>query len=352
VIGKLREMSQADLAMVLQWRNSQEVRDSSFNNGVISLEDHLDWWEKDKINPLSDLMVYEWRGIPVGVVTFKYDSEKPKVALWSFYVGNAVEPGIGTRMCMAAIEYAFFVRQVQELSGEVISFNDKSVDFHKKLGFKEDSVLMNAYERNGKSFNVINFKLKNVLNSDDIQLRMKSAGLNIRPLKLCDIDEEYVSWYQNSDGHLNYFTGSRRSFTRKDILGDFSEGLKSQERFYYLIEAQDGSKIGNVKVGPIDKVNMTSDLVCLIGNRNFAGKGLASKSIDISNQIAFRNHSLRRLQGGMYEDHIASIRAYSKAGWFEEVRMKGFYWVNGKAVDRVCVACLNPRYFEKNDNEQ
>jgi hypothetical protein len=29
--------------------------------------------------------------------------------------------------------------------------------------------------------------------------------------------------------------------------------------------------------------------------------------------------------------------------------LKGFYWKDGKPDDRVCVACLNPKYFpEKN----
>lgn len=101
----------------------------------------------------------------------------------------------------------------------------------------------------------------------------------------------------------------------------------------------------------IDTINMTSDLVCLVGNRKFAGKGLAKKSIKVANQIAFSNHYIRRLQGGMYADHIASYKAYTGAGWKEEVRFKGYYWVDGKAVDRICVSCLNPKYFEVDVND-
>jgi RimJ/RimL family protein N-acetyltransferase len=169
----------------------------------------------------------------------------------------------------------------------------------------------------------------------------------LRPLEIIDIDAEYLSWYTNNDGHLNYFTGSGRSFDRETLLKDFQEGIATKRWYYYLIQSQSGEKIGNVKIGPIDTRNKTSDLVCLIGNRNFLGKGLASKAIEKANEIAFEKHDIRRLHGGMYASNIPSIKAYTKAGWIVEATFKGFYWVNGLPEDRVCVACFNPSYFFK-----
>ena len=171
----------------------------------------------------------------------------------------------------------------------------------------------------------------------------------LRPLQESDIDDEYLSWFKNEDGHLDYFTGSCRVFTREMIVEDFRKGISEKRWFYYLIESDSGTKIGNVKIGPIDTVNKTSDLVCLVGNRNFLGKGIASKAIAIANKVAFEKYDIRRLQGGMFQGNIGSIKAYTRAGWFIEARMKGFYWINGVSEDRVCVACLNPRYFPDAD---
>lgn len=169
--------------------------------------------------------------------------------------------------------------------------------------------------------------------------------IKLRPLKLVDIDSEYCRWYENDDGHLNFFTGSGRIFSRELLVNDFDEGVKSSRWFYYLIESDSGEKIGNVKIGPIDLRNKTSDLVCLLGNRDFLGKGIASKAIEIANSIAFKMHDIRRLHGGMYASNISSIKAYTRANWFIEGTFKGFYWLNGVAEDRICVACLNPDYF-------
>lgn len=163
--------------------------------------------------------------------------------------------------------------------------------------------------------------------------------------RLTDIDEEYCSWYENNDGHLDYFTGSGITFSRELLIRDFNSGMDSQRWFYYLILDEEKQKIGNVKIGPFDLRNKTSDLVCLIGNRNYLGKGLASQAIALASQIAFDQYDIRRLQGGMYASNMSSLKAYTKAGWFVEAKMKGYYLVNNQPEDRICVACLNPRYF-------
>jgi RimJ/RimL family protein N-acetyltransferase len=170
--------------------------------------------------------------------------------------------------------------------------------------------------------------------------------LLLRPLETADIDDRFVSWYQNDDRHLDYFTGSRRSFSRDDLL-EWIGRSKESNTHLYLISGDNGVHIGTIKIGPVDLVNKTSDLVCLIGNRDYLGRGLARQAIALGNKIAFEELDIRRLHGGMYESNVASIKAYTRAGWIIEGRMKGYYWVDGKPMDRICVACFNPSYFQK-----
>ena len=167
----------------------------------------------------------------------------------------------------------------------------------------------------------------------------------LRPLEIDDIQEEYVSWFTNSDGHLDYFTGSGRVFSKDMLIDDFIKGRDTLSWFYYLITNVRGDFIGNVKIGPIDLVNKTSDLVCLVGNRRFLGAGIGSRAIALANHVAFDSHDIRRLQGGMVSNNIGSIKAYTKAGWVIEGRFKGYYLSQGIAVDRVCVCCYSPKYF-------
>lgn len=168
--------------------------------------------------------------------------------------------------------------------------------------------------------------------------------LALRPVTVADIDDEYVRWYVNDDGHLDYFSGSGRIFDRETLVADRAQGLADGRWFYYVAETG-GQRIGTVRIGPIDRRNRTSDLVCLIGNRAFVGRGYGSKAVALASALAFDAHDIRRLHSGMYETNQASIRAYVKAGWFIEARMRGFYLVDEQPVDRICVACLNPRLF-------
>lgn len=174
---------------------------------------------------------------------------------------------------------------------------------------------------------------------------MAPTKIILRPLEKEDINDSYCSWYQNNDGHLNYFTGSGRKFDRDVLFQDFSDGIESKRWFYYLILHDEDEPIGNIKIGPIDLRNKTSDLVCFIGNRKFLGKGLAAEAISLANDIAFSKHDIRRLHGGMYASNLSSIKAYTRAGWVIEGTFKGYYWLEGRPEDRVCVACLNPKYF-------
>jgi len=174
--------------------------------------------------------------------------------------------------------------------------------------------------------------------------------IKLRKLVLTDIDEEYCAWYANDDYHLQYFTGSGRTFSRDILLEDFEKGERSGSHYYYIIETTNGIRIGNIKIGPIDMRNRTADLVCLIGNRLFVGKGVASHAISLANRVAFETYKIRRLQGGMHALNIPSIKAYTRAGWYIEATMKGFYLINDAPIDRICVACLNPLDFPSDQN--
>ena len=166
--------------------------------------------------------------------------------------------------------------------------------------------------------------------------------IRLRTLMLDDIDEEYVSWFSNNDGHLDYYTGSGRSFNRDILVEQFETSLIDKKNVFLLIETAEGKKIGNVRIGAIDRKNQTSDLVCIIGDRNFLGKGLATEAIKIASEKAFNDFGVHRLNGGMVASNVGSIKAYTRAGWSIEATMKDYYYVDGIRQDRICVCCIDP----------
>lgn len=169
----------------------------------------------------------------------------------------------------------------------------------------------------------------------------------LRELDPSEIDERFMSWFSDDD-LMKYYTNSKKSITKDDILDYIKSGKESGTSYTYGIFDTTSSKcIGTIKIGPINQAHRISDLVVLIGDREYHGKGLASEAISLGNKIAFEKHNIRKLFGGMYETNISSIKAYTRAGWIVEGKLKDHYLVDGKPIDRILVACFNPNTSEE-----
>lgn len=173
-----------------------------------------------------------------------------------------------------------------------------------------------------------------------------NVKLYLKLLRRDDIHDEYLSWHQNEE-HIQYYSSSGRTFSKETLLAEMEDGIESKTLYIYGIYFKEGDKlIGNIKIGPISNKHKTSDLVAFIGDPDFLGKGLSKEAIKLGNEVAFKNHDIRKLFGGMFRSNIASVKGYLKADWIIEGVLKGQYIVEGNQEDRILVACFNPKYFD------
>lgn len=180
----------------------------------------------------------------------------------------------------------------------------------------------------------------------------KGERLYLREISISDISDTVMAWFDDEE-LMKFYTSSKNKITKEKLLSSIEEGKKAGNLFTYGIFTNDtNTLIGTIKLGPIHFIHKTSDLVALIGDRNYLGKGLSVDAIKLGNQLAFDFFDLRKLYGGMYESNIASIKAYTRAGWLVEGRLKGFYEVEGRNEDRILVGCFNPRYFSEEEINQ
>ena len=175
--------------------------------------------------------------------------------------------------------------------------------------------------------------------------RKDGFRIHLRPLEESDIDERYVSWFEQRDAHLDYYASSGRKFTADVLISDLRNAAANHNYFYAIVDNASGAVIGNIRIGPINVRHKTSDLATLIGDRSFVGKGLAREAVALGNEIAFEKHDVRKLYSGMFEENVASVKAYVAAGWVIEGRLKGQFLVGDRPSDRILVACFNPKYF-------
>jgi [ribosomal protein S5]-alanine N-acetyltransferase len=179
--------------------------------------------------------------------------------------------------------------------------------------------------------------------SQDERVFDDGGRIMLRPLREEDVDDTYLSWFQ--DTTVTEFLDAKR-ITRDDAVQYMRHGRETRLHFMYAVVAKDtGHHIGNVKIGPIQWSHLISDLVTVIGRREYWGKGYATEAIKLGNKIAFEVYGIRKLSGGIADGNVGSVKAYTSADWVIEGRLEGHHLINGEARDRIIVSCFNPKFF-------
>ena len=156
----LRRMSESDLAQVLEWRNTDRIRGSMFMDRVILWEQHQAWYRRIKDDPSTVYLIFEYWGVPAGVVNFSRLDSHHRKGEWGFYLGSDDLPrGTGTIMGKLGLKFAFEELGLHKLIGEALVANEASVNFHLKLGFVQEGYFKDHILKNGKFEDVISFAL-------------------------------------------------------------------------------------------------------------------------------------------------------------------------------------------------
>ncbi len=139
VNANVRPIEEADLEAVLAWRNAPQVRSFMFTQDEISLDQHIGWFKALKQNSNHYALLVETEKFPLGVVNLV--GMHPGVASWGFYVVPNSPRGTGLALCAAALQYAFEQLHLHKLYGEALAYNERSIRFHKRLGFCDEGTL-------------------------------------------------------------------------------------------------------------------------------------------------------------------------------------------------------------------
>lgn len=136
----LRPMNRADLEQVLAWRNHPDVRRFMYTTHEISLDEHRHWFERTTLDSNTHFRIYEKGGKAFGFIKI-CKTRSPQIADWGFYMSPDAPKGISGLLGNETLKYAFNELKLHKLCGQVLGFNDRSIAFHKRLGFIEEGRL-------------------------------------------------------------------------------------------------------------------------------------------------------------------------------------------------------------------
>ncbi|AMA54163.1 MULTISPECIES: UDP-4-amino-4,6-dideoxy-N-acetyl-beta-L-altrosamine N-acetyltransferase [Bacillus] len=156
----LRTLKEKDLDTVLRWRNDERIRQSMYNDQIITEKQHQQWFKNVNSSKTEHYFIFTIDHTDTGFVSFKDVDHKNNHCYWGFYIGEAQSPkGSGSVMGFLALEWAFQQLEVEKVYGEVLSNNEKSLSYHQSLGFSKEGHFRNHIVRNNNYLDVIRYGL-------------------------------------------------------------------------------------------------------------------------------------------------------------------------------------------------
>lgn len=156
--AKLRDLNVHDLEMVLQWRNHDNIRKWMINSDVIALNDHFVWFERNRNRADRLFYIFEYKQQPQGYVSFVSITNSSAYE-WGFYVSPDAEKGVGCLLGITALNLAFKELGLEKVFGQVLAFNEKSLNFHTKMGFVKEGRLRKHFKDYRGEFDIYQFGL-------------------------------------------------------------------------------------------------------------------------------------------------------------------------------------------------
>ena len=154
---KLRDITDKDLEMIRNWRNSKEVSQYMYTENHITSEQQKAWFEKISKDQNAKYWIIEYEDKPLGLVSITEMSQVFDSCFWAFYLGdtNVRGAGIGSKIEYNILKYVFEDIGLNKLRCEVLTTNPSVIVMHEKFGFRREAYYREHVLKNGQYFDVV-----------------------------------------------------------------------------------------------------------------------------------------------------------------------------------------------------
>jgi len=125
----LRLSTISDAQLLLEWRNDELTRLNSFNSEIVSLKDHLNWFQKSLSSPNREIYIAEIKGFPIGTIRVDINEDSSKELSWT------ISPSQRGKGYGSLILNTFLSLYPSTYTAQIKEENTPSVKMVKKNGF-------------------------------------------------------------------------------------------------------------------------------------------------------------------------------------------------------------------------
>jgi len=173
--------------------------------------------------------------------------------------------------------------------------------------------------------------------------RMIGERIYLRPLELEDV-ERCMKWI--NDPEVNHFLVSGR-FPINQLREEewLRNHYKSDKDVIFAICLKEKDRhIGNCGLHLINWVDRNAVLGIMIGEKHYWNKGYGTEAVKLLLKYAFSILNLVRVELTVFDFNKRGIRAYKKAGFKEEGRLRKKRFKNGEYCDEIFMGVLREEW--------
>jgi diamine N-acetyltransferase len=111
----------------------------------------------------------------------------------------------------------------------------------------------------------------------------------------------------------------------------------------------DGSwtHIGSIGLDQIERTNRAAEFGILIGDKSFWNSGYGTEATRLTLKHGFETLNLNRIYLYVFETNPGAIRAYEKAGFVHEGKLRQSMYRNGRYLDTLLMSILRSEWDAK-----
>jgi [ribosomal protein S5]-alanine N-acetyltransferase len=140
--------------------------------------------------------------------------------------------------------------------------------------------------------------------------------IQLRTLMKADVSEKYVAWL--NDYEIMKYTEQKYFEHFFPTVCEFVEQKYNSENDLLFGIFSNDTHIGNIKLGPIKWEHKSADISYFIGDKNYWGKGIATKCVDSIVEYGINVLLLEKINAGYYELNVGSEKVLKKCGFCVE----------------------------------
>jgi RimJ/RimL family protein N-acetyltransferase len=181
---------------------------------------------------------------------------------------------------------------------------------------------------------------------DKRSLLIENKNIYLRPLRIEDVTDEYVSGLNDPEVNRYLVNVRQRVQTRESVEKYVTSEFDDPSAILFGIFARNDLKkvIGTVHVSEIDFFHYTASIgICLFPKQVWK-RGHAFQALQLVKGYIFEVLCLHYIEAGVYQENKNSINLFTRAGFSEWYRVKDKFRLVDSFEEAIYFAAINPSF--------